>query len=70
MEEVAVVDVTSGRTIASNYLPTVKQRPKITDSNENLISEVGDNVSTMGEAQSEIVIECNHCSYSTSGIRI
>ena len=27
------------------------------------------NVSTMGEAQSEIIMECDHCSYSTRGTR-
>ena len=51
VEEVAMVDVNTGRTIASNYPPTVEQRPEITDSNENLISEVEYNVSTVGEAQ-------------------
>ena len=69
VDEVAMVDVTPGRTVASNYLPTVKQLPKITDSNENLISEVDDYVSTMGEAQSEIIMECDHYSYSTRGTR-
>ena len=35
---------------------TVKQLPKITDTTENLISEVADIVSRVGEAQSEIVM--------------
>ena len=42
----------------------MKQLPKITDTIENFISEVGNNVSTMGKAQSEIV---NNYSYRTKG---
>ena len=34
---------------------------------ENLIPEVGDNVSTVGEAKSEIIMGANHCSYSARG---
>ena len=64
-----MVDIITERTVASNYLPTVKQLPEINESNENLISDVDNNVFTMGEAQSEIIMECNHCSYSTRGTR-
>jgi hypothetical protein len=37
-EEIVMVDVTSGCTFASKYLPRVKLLPKITDSIENFIS--------------------------------
>ena len=38
VEEFDMVDVSSGRTVVSDYVPTVKQLPEITDSNENPIS--------------------------------
>ena len=63
VEESVMVDINTERTV---YLPTVKQLPEITDGTENLLSEVGDNVSTVGEAKSEIIMEC---SYSTKGNR-
>ena len=61
-----MVDVNTGRTIASNYPPTVEQRPEITDSNENLISEVDYNISTVGEAQRPCLVA--NCRYLTWGM--
>ena len=47
--EAAMVDVTTVRTITSNYLPTAKQLPEVTGSNENPTIEVDNNVATMYE---------------------